>query len=200
MIHLLALRLAGRALQGNNVKWMETTWFAGQLTEGLSCWGATCKHYHTSVPSYMYQETRNERPTVKTGSERSPPFAKALLGTFIQVQPSLDNVYREDQSLRDYLQRLVPEEILKKITPDLDSFGFRVAHEIDKLGRECEQNPPVVETFDAWGNRTDKLITSYAWKQQKTIVAEEGIIAIPFEQEYGPYRFAAKHSGIIHSA
>ncbi|XP_038054791.1 acyl-CoA dehydrogenase family member 11-like [Patiria miniata] len=183
MIYLPAMRLVRRAfIPRSNVKWMKTTLVAHQMNEESS--SVLCKQYHQKVSNY---EQTNEISTEQKHLQNNVPFAKALLGSFVQVQPSLDNVFKEDSSLKDYLQKLVPEVILKKITPDLEAFGHRVAHDIDKLGRECELNPPVLQTFDAWGNRTDKLITSNAWKQQKVIAAEEGIVAIPYEQEYGPF-------------
>ena len=60
--------------------------------------------------------------------------------------------------------------------------------EIEALGIECEENQPYVKHFDAWGNRVDDLITCEAWKKQKAIAAQEGIIAIPYERKYGSCR------------
>ncbi len=115
------------------------------------------------------------------------PFYKAKRGDFYQDKPCLGNVYKKDSSLKDYLQRVVPEKTLSEIRPDLERFGERVGAEIDELGRQCELNPPTLRTYDAWGKRIDHLLTSAAWKQQKIITAQEGIIAIPYEQEFGPY-------------
>jgi hypothetical protein len=36
--------------------------------------------------------------------------------------------------------------------------------------------------------RVDNLVTCNAWKEMKNIAAEEGLIAIPYEQKYGQYR------------
>jgi hypothetical protein len=36
--------------------------------------------------------------------------------------------------------------------------------------------------YDAWGRRIDQLITSSAWKQLKSIAAEEGLLAIGYEE------------------
>ena len=39
------------------------------------------------------------------------PFSKAFRGVFFQDKPCLNNVYHEDSSLRDYLQRLIPTKV-----------------------------------------------------------------------------------------
>ena len=83
---------------------------------------------------------------------------------------------------------LIDLQTLEKIMPDLTRFGNRIASEIDHLGRSCEENPPKHQAYDAWGNRVDELITSDAWKRQKQIAAEEGIVAIPYQNLYGPWR------------
>jgi hypothetical protein len=68
------------------------------------------------------------------------------------------------------------------VKSDLSRFGARIVTEIDALGRECELNPPRLETYDAWGRRVDKLTTCTAWQQQKRISAEEGLVAIGYER------------------
>lgn len=70
----------------------------------------------------------------------------------------------------------------------MERFGARVGEEVHALGIECDKNLPQHQPFDAWGNRVDELITSDAWKKQKAIAAEEGIVAIPYENKHGPWR------------
>ena len=79
-------------------------------------------------------------------------------------------------------------QVLHETTPDLERFGQRVVDEITDLGRQCDEKPPYMQHFDAWGNRVDRLITSKAWKKQKEITAEEGIISIPYEKKFGQWR------------
>lgn len=66
-------------------------------------------------------------------------------------------------------------------------FGHKLATNIWDLHLECERNPPKLEQFDGWGQRIDRLITCDAWKQQKRISAEEGLIAIPYENKFSIY-------------
>ena len=75
------------------------------------------------------------------------------------------------------------------IVDDLHRFGARIVNEIDALGDECEAQPPRLEQYSAWGERQDRLWTCDAWKKQKAISAEEGLIAAGYErhqwQEHG---------------
>lgn len=76
---------------------------------------------------------------------------------------------------------------MKEIESDLRQFGEKVATNIHQLHIECEKNEPILEPYDAWGNRVDKLVTCNAWKQMKRISAEEGLIAIPYENKFSIY-------------
>lgn len=68
-------------------------------------------------------------------------------------------------------------------------FGERLVQEIDALGLECEENPPRLKHFDAWGRRSDHIITSPAWTRMKEISAEEGLVAAGYERCYGEWRW-----------
>lgn len=75
----------------------------------------------------------------------------------------------------------------RPVTVDLTRFGDRIVNEIDALGNECENSPPTLTQYDAWGNRIDEIHTCSAWKQQKVISAEEGVVAIAYENAYREY-------------
>jgi len=76
-------------------------------------------------------------------------------------------------------------------------FGEKVATSIYDLHLQCGSEPPFLRQFDAWGNRIDEIVTSPAWKQQKSIAAEEGIIAIPYLRKHSEYRLDS-YLEIIH--
>uniref|UniRef100_A0A914EB01 Acyl-CoA dehydrogenase n=1 Tax=Acrobeloides nanus TaxID=290746 RepID=A0A914EB01_9BILA len=84
------------------------------------------------------------------------------------------------------LQRFLPGNAYKEVTKDLDRFGDRIINECHELARECENNPPKLEQFDAWGNRVDKLILTPAWDKLKNIAAEEGLISIGYDDKRDP--------------
>ena len=66
-------------------------------------------------------------------------------------------------------------------------FGHKLATNLHELHLECERNPPKLESFNGWGKRVDRLVTCDAWKQMKRVSAEEGLIAIPYENKYSIY-------------
>lgn len=132
--------------------------------------------------AFRYQTTASKARNDKINSSHVPKIS-----TFTQCEPVMENQYFGDSTLRQYLKRVMPTEILREIEPDLERFGHRVANDIHQLGLECERNPPYVIHFDAWGNRIDQLVTSESWKKMKTISAEEGLISIAYERRYGEW-------------
>ena len=75
------------------------------------------------------------------------------------------------------------------VASDLTQFGARVAGDVRDLGLECERTPPVLRQYNAWGERVDEIITCEAWKQQKKVSAEEGLIAIAYERKHQEWRY-----------
>ena len=79
-------------------------------------------------------------------------------------------------------------QVYNDVSRDLERFGHRVATDINELGQLCERDPPRLQTYHAWGKRVDNIITCDAWKQQKKIAAEEGLIAIAYERKHHQFR------------
>lgn len=71
--------------------------------------------------------------------------------------------------------------------PDLKIFGHKVVSSIYSLGRRCELEQPKLIQQNAWGKTVNELITSDAWKAQKVISAEEGLVAIAYERKFGEW-------------
>ncbi|KAK3862515.1 hypothetical protein Pcinc_031631 [Petrolisthes cinctipes] len=114
-------------------------------------------------------------------------FSHAKLGRFTQTPPHQENLFTNNSFLTSYLNRVLPREVREEIWPDLTRFGQRAVTELYTLGRQCELNQPFLKPYDAWGNRTDQLVTCEAWKTLKKISAEEGLIATAYEGRYGEY-------------
>lgn len=81
-------------------------------------------------------------------------------------------------------QNIDGKQVLEEIRPDLETFGHRVATDIYSMGRQCELQPPKLESFDAWGRRVDEIQTCQGWRQLHDVPAEEGLISIAFERKY----------------
>ncbi|XP_003745691.1 acyl-CoA dehydrogenase family member 11-like [Galendromus occidentalis] len=114
-------------------------------------------------------------------------YGAAKHGDFTQREPQLGNQYLEDGPLLRALRRSVPREVLSEIEPDLTLFGERVPVEIEALGRECEKFPPKLTHQNAWGERIQELWTCEAWKEQRIIAAEEGLVATAYERKHGEW-------------
>jgi len=114
-------------------------------------------------------------------------FSPGRPGDFTQPAPQHHNGWNSDWLLQSYMRRIIPRDIMESIEDDLERWGNRVATEVWDLGQQCEASPPRLEQTDAWGHRVDRLITCSAWKQQKKIAAEEGLIAIPYMREQAEY-------------
>ena len=73
------------------------------------------------------------------------------------------------------------------VRPELARFAARAGAELWQLGRECELNPPALRRTDAWGRRVDEIATCDAWKRQKAVAAEEGLVALAYERPLGEH-------------
>lgn len=107
------------------------------------------------------------------------------MNDFIQTAPVISNTWQSDHLLRTYLERVLPPEHFAAIAADLERFGERAVTDLAALAAEAEANPPYLVNFDAWGNRIDKVVTHPAWQALDKVSAEEGIVAIGYERDYG---------------
>lgn len=116
---------------------------------------------------------------------------------FFQDGPQLSNQYEADSLLQSYLRRVLPEEMLRQIEPDLQRLGERAVTDILDMGRDAEANQPVLTNYDAWGKRVDEVRVSRGWKLLQRTAGEEGLVAIGYRREFGAlsrvYQFAKLH-------
>lgn len=82
----------------------------------------------------------------------------------------------------------LPPSLQQSLSPDLSRFGARVLEpRLLAYTADAERNTPSVQTWDAFGHRVDKLVTTEGWRALSAIGIAEGIVATPYENEYGPY-------------
>jgi len=120
-------------------------------------------------------------------TEKIASFNRARQGNFFQDAPQHQNPFTGDPFLQRCLKRMIDPDLYKtEVEPDLIRFGDRVVDEIWDLGRRCETEPPTLRS-SPWGHDhnintppSDTLVTSTAWKRQKDISAEEGLIALAY--------------------
>ncbi|CAB1322021.1 unnamed protein product [Coregonus sp. 'balchen'] len=132
----------------------------------------------------VVQKSLVRPPQDAPGAEGQAEFSRAGIGGFFQERPVLKNPFLEDALLQGYLRRHLPSEA---VYSDLRVFGERLVREVDGWGRECEVTPPRLVTYDPWGCRVDRIVTSPAWQCMKDLSAQEGLVAIGYERTYGEW-------------
>lgn len=106
---------------------------------------------------------------------------------FIQQSPKLSNEFEDDIFLQDYLATYLEDSMKVTIFNDLRRFGERAATELMEYTKVCESNPPKLTHFDAWGNRIDEIKVAPEWNKLKKVAAEEGLVAIGYERNFGRF-------------
>ena len=104
---------------------------------------------------------------------------------FNQTPPELGNQYVEDRVLRSYLRRHLPAEVLKQIETDLFTMGELAGGELYRLQLADRLNEPVLNQWDAWGNRLDEIELTPLWQRAEKIAAEMGVVAAAYEPTLG---------------
>ncbi|KAF9323059.1 hypothetical protein BGZ91_003863 [Linnemannia elongata] len=113
-------------------------------------------------------------------------FASATTG-FKQDVPEVQNAFLEDPVMVSVLERLLPSDVLKEITPDLVQISEWSMTEGAALLDRMEDDQPRLRQYDSWCRRVDELLVTESWNKQKTVAAREGIVAIAYERKYGQY-------------
>lgn len=115
-------------------------------------------------------------------------FQKTKTGSFKQIKPKLSLPHQSDIFARQLIRQKVSDSsAVSKINADLDKFSHRLVDQVHALGHENELFPPRHRAYDPWGNRIDQLTLSPAWGQLKNVSAEEGLIALGYERQFGKF-------------
>jgi acyl-CoA dehydrogenase len=116
---------------------------------------------------------------------------------FFQEPPTVRNTYRSDVVLHEYLERLLPAEVLAQVEPELGRMGEAAAGELARLAEEAEANPPRLVHYDPWGRRLDRIELGPAWAELHAVQARAGLCALPYEDRHGRYDRVVQHA-LIH--
>lgn len=106
---------------------------------------------------------------------------------FLQDPPQRSNRFRTDRTLRYALERVLPDDVFAEAASELDAMGERASGELRALADRAEANPPRHVAFDAWGRRIDRIDVDPSWLELVRIGQEAGLVAIPYEDRFGPY-------------
>ena len=95
--------------------------------------------------------------------------------------PRLGNTYLEDTAMQKYTQKYIGDNHLFK--QELIRLGDRFCSEYIVASRNAEMFHPILEQFDSYGKRIDKLHLSDGWKNHSKYSAEDGIVALSYEKD-----------------
>ena len=106
---------------------------------------------------------------------------------FVQLPPRLGNQFRDDHVLRSFLRRALPPEVLNRVEPELDELGGLAGQQLYDRQLAERRDEPVLVSWDAWGNRVDRIALTPLWRDAEAIAVRFGLTAIPYEQRDGRY-------------
>ncbi len=103
---------------------------------------------------------------------------------FEQSTPVLHNAYTQDPYLKPWLQCYAPDHVETWQEP-LHYMGDLSANELYVLQQADRLNEPELTQWSPWGQRIDHIELTPLWKRAEVIAAETGLVAIPYENNYG---------------
>lgn len=109
------------------------------------------------------------------------------LRPFNQSPPALGNQYRDDRTLRSWLERVLPPDVREYVAPELDDLGELAGGELYQAQLADRENEPRLVTWSPWGERIDEIEVSPLWRRAERLAAERGIVATAYERRSGPW-------------
>lgn len=104
---------------------------------------------------------------------------------FYQAPPELGNQYDDDPLLRDYLARVMGEDLCRALEPEWREMGELGGRRLFQRQHEDRLNEPRLKQWDAWGRRVDEVEVSPLWREAHVIASERGLVAIAYERRQG---------------
>ena len=124
-------------------------------------------------------------------------------GFVLQPNP-LENPFAADPSFSRVLSWYLPPAVFQKLIPSLTAFGAEaISDETYSWISNAERQRPYVKQYNVWGQRypVDRLVTSHGWKEVGKWGIRRGVVALGYEDQFGPYRRIVQHAhNYIYSA
>ncbi|MCA9553700.1 MAG: acyl-CoA dehydrogenase family protein [Myxococcales bacterium] len=106
---------------------------------------------------------------------------------FFQSPPELANQYDDDPLLKEYLARVLPEDVRAAHLEEYRHLGAEAAGPLYQQMLADRENEPVLTSWDPWGNRIDQIELTPVWKVAQRMAAEHGFVAAGYEGKHGPH-------------
>ncbi len=120
------------------------------------------------------------------------PYSRAIFSletimAFYQIPPRLNNQYLTDPLIREYVERVLPEDIRADVDEQYHQLGALSGDEYYRLQRLDLSHQPAHEPWDAWGRRVDRITLTPLWHKAQVLAAERGLVAAAYDNRYGRY-------------
>ncbi len=106
---------------------------------------------------------------------------------FFQEGPQLNNQFDDDALLREYLERVLPDDVRRDVVPELQAMGELASGALLEIAQRARDQEPKLVHYDSWGHRIDEIQVPDAWKKFAGVAAERGLVGIAYERKHGPF-------------
>lgn len=106
---------------------------------------------------------------------------------FQQTPPELGNQYGDDAALQECLNRLLPQEMIAAVAPEMVAMGELSGGVLRQMQLADRLNEPVLTQWDGWGRRIDQIELTPLWRYAQELAAQYGLVAAGYESHYGEY-------------
>ncbi|MFO0665634.1 MAG: acyl-CoA dehydrogenase family protein [Polyangiaceae bacterium] len=104
---------------------------------------------------------------------------------FIQTAPKLPGPFSSDATLQRYLARVLPGDVLRAATPELEAVAELAKGELYDLYLADPRAEPRLVSWSPWGERQDHIELPALWRRSSEIAATHGIVGTAYERAYG---------------
>lgn len=109
------------------------------------------------------------------------------MSPFLQTPPSLGNQFDSDPFFQEYLERTLPEDVRRAVTPELRELGELAGGYFYEFQLRDRLNEPRLTQWDPWGRRIDEIEVTPLWKEADRLAAARGFVATAYEQKSGEF-------------
>lgn len=106
---------------------------------------------------------------------------------FEQTGPHLENTYQGDPYLKALLSQQVPPAMFSTWQAPLERMGELSGGALYTLQQADRLNEPELTQWSPWGERIDHIALTPLWQAAEKVAAEEGLVALPYEKQYGAF-------------
>lgn len=104
---------------------------------------------------------------------------------FVQAEPRPWHGRRDDWLVRSFVDARLPAGMAGQVCAELDDLASLASGPLWDFQRADRLNEPRLVSFDAWGNRIDRIELSPLWREAERLAVQFGLTALPAERRYG---------------